>query len=301
MEAVPLTDVIEAYHIAFRETWNELLNQSRTSGADLDVISQVGLLWDWIHRLAGAVADAHAQQVRSSEVAFATWRQQLVEAIARGEVNSEHDAIARHLGYSADRDFIILCYNQDSNESIDQLNSLLATSPGVSHCVSHAGRTIVISQDLEIEELQRVIRTNRPAANLGIGVRRHRLDGAAMSLIDATQALHRAKQIDHDVRFDEHWLAAFVAANDLRLQPILSTGREVAERNPILAETVAAYVDNGWSVSACARTMNIHPNTAKYRLDRWSKLTSWPLDTFDGLVNSMCALISLGDNSSHAD
>lgn len=43
--------------------------------------------------------------------------------------------------------------------------------------------------------------------------------------------------------------------------------------------------------------MQIHPNTAKYRLDRWSSLTLWRTDTIEGLVNSACALLSMPDDS----
>jgi len=36
--------------------------------------------------------------------------------------------------------------------------------------------------------------------------------------------------------------------------------------------------------------MHLHPNTVKYRLERWRQLTGWDARTWDGLSASMLAL-----------
>jgi DNA-binding PucR family transcriptional regulator len=64
----------------------------------------------------------------------------------------------------------------------------------------------------------------------------------------------------------------------------------VARRHPDLAETVLAYSRCRYSVSACARQLHIHPNSARYRLDRWKALTGQDVETFMGLAASVAAL-----------
>ncbi|MEU4489917.1 helix-turn-helix domain-containing protein [Streptomyces purpurascens] len=40
---------------------------------------------------------------------------------------------------------------------------------------------------------------------------------------------------------------------------------------------------------ACARRLHIHPNSARYRLDRWTELTGHDVETVDGLSASVIA------------
>ncbi|KQX65199.1 hypothetical protein ASD48_19140 [Streptomyces sp. Root1310] len=65
-----------------------------------------------------------------------------------------------------------------------------------------------------------------------------------------------------------------------------------ARRQP--AETVRAYSECRYSVSACARGLHIHPNSARilpeYCLDRCKELTGHDSETVDGLDASVIAL-----------
>jgi len=290
-EDVPLTDVIEAYHIAFREIWNGLLEQSQeVESAGGGVIDHVGLLWNWIHRLSAAVADAHSEHSRGNEAARATLRQQLVDAIANGLTGDEQEVIAEQLGYEVAENFLVVCTEPDSSDGINQTNRMLASSNGVGHCCNYADRLVIVSQGIDLELLRKLGQRRSPATHLGIGIPRRGLMGATLSLQDATDALARARSGHAEVSFRQEWLGSVVAANRDRLAPILSTGAAAGDRHSALADTVRAYAANGFSISACARELNIHPNTAKYRLDRWAVLTSWRIDSFDGLVNSICAL-----------
>ncbi|WP_010595674.1 helix-turn-helix domain-containing protein, partial [Rhodococcus sp. P14] len=57
-----------------------------------------------------------------------------------------------------------------------------------------------------------------------------------------------------------------------------------------LAETLRAFATSGFSLSACARELRVHPNTVKYRLDRWRELTGWDVHDVEGLVASLRCL-----------
>jgi len=88
-----------------------------------------------------------------------------------------------------------------------------------------------------------------------------------------------------------------VAADDLLPERVLSgdvvarralvdrVHRRLAEADPALLDTVAAYLDHGRSVDAAARQLFVHPNTVRYRLRSAAKVTGWdPTDPREGFV-----------------
>ncbi len=54
-----------------------------------------------------------------------------------------------------------------------------------------------------------------------------------------------------------------------------------ANEDPILAETLRAYLDGFGDVSAVAKHLHVHPNTVRYRVRRIEKLMSTSLDDPD--------------------
>jgi hypothetical protein len=192
-----LPDVVEAYHIAYREIWNELLAGARRHDPDLtpELAGEVAPVWLWFHRLAGAVADAHATESRTRAATRLTLRRQFLQALTEGA--REAGLLTSALGFGPDGEFVAVCASP-----LGDLAPCPAAPPG------------------------------RPAG----------------------------------------------------------AGRRAAARYPRLPETVRAYAGSGYSISACARLLHIHPNTAKYRLDRWKALTGWDVQTFPGLAASLLCL-----------
>jgi DNA-binding PucR family transcriptional regulator len=92
------------------------------------------------------------------------------------------------------------------------------------------------------------------------------------------------------VEFERDWLMSSLKAIKPRFEAILQPTMTVARRYPDLAETVRAYSRCRYSVSACARELHIHPNSARYRLDRWKALTGHDIETAYGLIASVIAL-----------
>ena len=61
--------------------------------------------------------------------------------------------------------------------------------------------------------------------------------------------------------------------------------RRLADADPAMLATVAAYLDHGRSVEAAARHLFVHPNTVRYRLRGAAKATGWdPTDSREGFV-----------------
>ena len=92
------------------------------------------------------------------------------------------------------------------------------------------------------------------------------------------------------VEFEHDWLMSCLVAIKPRFEAIVAPTMAVAQRHPDLAQTVLAYSRCRYSVSACARQLQIHPNSARYRLDRWKALTGHDVETAHGLTASVIAL-----------
>jgi sugar diacid utilization regulator len=149
---------------------------------------------------------------------------------------------------------------------------------------------VVVAQGLTAEQIRTAVEAIRPTARIGIGIRRPGLAGAAVSLRDAQEAVERTNEDRPMVEFEHDWLMSCLKAIKPRFEVILQPTMAVARRHPDLAETVRAYAECRYSVSACERQLHIHPNSARYRLDRWKALTGHDIETAYGLTASVIAL-----------
>jgi hypothetical protein len=301
LHLVPLTDVVEAYHIAFREIWDELLRGARMASLDgkkPDALGEVALLWNWIHRLSAAVTDAHAEQTRISETTQTARRRRFVEAIAGGQHGYEQEVLAQQLGFAPDGDFVVLRISDGSTETVDRINQVLSRQDGVAHCCEYSNGAVIIAQETDSSALVAAAHDGRAGALVGVGLERRGLAGSVLSLRDAEVAHRWARPTLPDVYFRDHWLMAIVAGARPQLDVLVGPGAAIGRANPALAEAVRAYVESGYSISASARLMGIHANTAKYRLNRWQELTGWDVRTFQGLASSLiCLTLPVVDDS----
>ncbi|GFG55288.1 transcriptional regulator [Mycolicibacterium agri] len=70
-------------------------------------------------------------------------------------------------------------------------------------------------------------------------------------------------------------IVAHVAANPRLVDARVRTLRE---QDPMLADTLAAYLDGFGDISSVAKQLHVHPNTVRYRVRRIEKLLSTSLD-----------------------
>jgi len=80
------------------------------------------------------------------------------------------------------------------------------------------------------------------------------------------------RPVDADDLLPERVLSGDVGARRALIDQV---HRPLVDAGGSLAETVAAYLEAGRSIEACARTLFVHPNTVRYRLRRAAGVTGW--------------------------
>lgn len=291
-QRIALADVIEAFHIAYREIWNELLQEAgNRDELALSLVGEVGVLWNLFHRLSAVVAEAHSEESHSRRATLQALRRQLLEVFSGSRLGQDEEGgLVRSLGFEPDGDFVVVCLDGVAQAQAEMVDKALGGLGGVAHCCDDTGSTAVVAQGCSVEDLLEAVHRGEPAALAGVGLARSGVAGAVLSFSDATQALVRAREVREDVRFADEWLLATIGGAGERLDALFADGATTARTYPRLAETVRAYAAHGYSLTACARALRIHANSVKYRLDRWRQLTGWDVQTFDGLVSSVVCL-----------
>ncbi|WP_231706655.1 MULTISPECIES: PucR family transcriptional regulator [Tsukamurella] len=290
MQGISLSDVIETYHIALRELWHELL--ARSPEPDAELMVAVGRLWDVVHLETTAVAEGHSEATRSRQAERAGVRHRFFAALTAGDERSMTDArqLAQALGFDPDNEFRALCADSDWPEAAqERLQISLDELRGAAHCSRHDAGLMILCQRAATPTVVATVRSIRPGATVGVGLERPSLELAPSTMDDAMQAL-KASRAGAVTRFEDAWLTASLTPQRERLAPILERGWAVARENPHLVDAVRAYAGAGLSISAAARSVNLHANSVTYRLDRWHTLTGWDPRTASGLLASIAAL-----------
>lgn len=299
-QGVPVEEMITAYHVGYREMWNILLAHADARDPRLSsrLVRLVDLVWTWIRLISSASADAHAEVLRSRHAAQITLAHRFFETLRGGEAASD-DAVhlAHALAFAPDGDFQSACFPiparsipANSDEQLDQLRQQLGRGSGTVHSATRGSYGIVLFQGIAADSIVSATRRVLPSVPVGVGMRRQGLAGAESSIVDAERALAVAERDGSVVHFSEDWLLATLLTHRQRLAPLLQAGMDIAISHPHLAKAVLDYADHGFSVTAAARQLHLHPNTVRYRLDRWTQLTGWDPRVWRGLVTSLLSL-----------
>jgi hypothetical protein len=295
---LPLPDVVEAYHIGYAKIWNELQRRAKIAGSPSteELLAEVAFVWQWFHALTSTVAQAHFEETTARSTARAALMRRLLGLLRRRPIETSAGAnLLKELGLDAGKD-VVLAYGHGIAESeIAKIADAVTTQDQPVRGAPDGGNTVFIAQGYVPEDLVPALRRAGAGPGLGVGLARRGVAGAALSLLDAEDALRRALAIGEVVSFGDEWhLCALEPARE-RLTPLLARAVEVAELHPQLAATVRAFADCSFSISACSRRLHVHANSAKYRLDRWHSLTGWDPLTYEGLLRSMIALDPVRD------
>ena len=286
---VPLTDAIEGYHIAFRELWAEIVQHADGEPTLTSRLpAEVTRIWRWFHMVSSAYAEEYmiASQVRALSRAESIRR--LVRDTDAAVTGLE--ATATELGYDLGLPFRAFAAQTPPSLVLERLDATLALRPTPMHAADLGKYCVLLSQSQPVPACIDLLRQAGFTGPIGVGLARHGVLGIRESFTDAQQVLELPDGED-DVRFfGRSWPLTLLFRERDRLRELLAPGVDAARDHPHLAEVVAAFARSQYSISATARELHIHPNTARYRITRWRELTGWDLFTVRGLLSSLAAL-----------
>ncbi|MFF8818988.1 helix-turn-helix domain-containing protein [Leucobacter sp. NPDC015123] len=82
------------------------------------------------------------------------------------------------------------------------------------------------------------------------------------------------------------------------IDPVLAEG----EFGALILDSIGAFIEHGLRVDAAAKSLPVHPNTLRYRMQKFEELTESSLGDFDTLVEVAWALaVAGGSKGQHAD
>lgn len=294
-QGVPLPEVIEAYHTCYSEIWLALVAETagdaeRTSA----LVADAATLWSWTHQLSAGVASGHAEALQTRFAEKAELRRKLFNALFDGRAGEPESArMAAVLDFEPAGQFQAVCVTDTGGRTPDEVQQELDRKSGTAVCGARGGMVVVLVQGTPAASVIKTLELDQGA--VGIGIPRSGLAGAAASVADGESALRLAELRGGTVEYERAWLLSTMFQNREALREPLAQGVETAAEHPHLAETVRAFAENGFRVADCARQMHLHPNSAKYRLDRWQQLTGWDVQTFAGLMSSLAAIELFAD------
>lgn len=297
-QGVTLQDVVQSYHLALKAVWSALVEQGGEAGPAL--LDASSWLWDNVHVLTSAVADGHAEAARTAQAVRAGLRYRVLEALSRWHSATPPDleGLVSRLGYDLAARFTAVVASAEgwSELDVESFQTVLqgnrrsaAGHIDVVHCSRVGNLVVLLTQGSSTEPAVDALRARAATAEVGVGMTRSGLMGAAASIQDARLAVRTAGagEVAH---FEVAWPSALLAAHPEQGAALLAGGFDVASDQAHLGEAVRAYAENGFSVSAASRVLHLHANSVSYRLDRWHQLTGWNPRTFDGLLRSVAAL-----------
>ncbi|WP_370324997.1 PucR family transcriptional regulator [Euzebya sp.] len=286
-QEMAVTHVIQAYQVGYIAVWRLLTDAAKAAGQEAvdDLVDVAGHFWAMMHLVSASVAEAYheASRERGSEVrrralVFMDLLRELPEgaAVARDE--------ARALGLDPDADIVAGVRRPEADDDPLRLRE--------------AGIVLVERQDSVVLLTNTADESLAFAAQrgpIGIGMARPGLEAALESVRDAQQAFDAARLLGRPVvRFRDDWFACVLAGQLHRLHHLVKPAVDVLEADPLMAETVRAYLDNDGRLGAAGQSIHVHANTVGYRLDRFADRTGCDPRTTAGQFEAALALLIAG-------
>ncbi|MGW5301861.1 PucR family transcriptional regulator [Rhodococcus aetherivorans] len=290
---ISLIDAIEGYHVVYRELWNHLLSRAVNQGPEVTAAlsQEVALLWTCIHQVSSAFTAAYSAESARVQAGRQEMRTRLVALLlSDAPPIRQASSLAASLGFDVESDFVALCTEPTTSAEVDAINQRFESEETRAHCALDAAeRAVILGQGIDPGNTARELHEHLEG-RIGIGTPGRGMSGARLSLADASVAVATATSSHPVVDFVNEWPTALHAAQPHRIAHVVGAGCALARENPHLAGAVTAFAGSRFSIAAAAGLLHVHPNTAKYRLDRWAQLTGWDVFTADGLAASRVAI-----------
>ena len=287
-----LRQTVELVRVA-TDVLEERLPPLAADDVEFRVLSEAVLRFG--REVAFAAATAYAGAAEDRGAWDARLEALVVDGVVRGDTGDELVSRASALGWDPAGPVRVVVGTPPSDHAPERLGELRrrAGRAGRSVLVGAQGsRLIVLLSGADTDDLDEVL--SAVALDFGpgpvvVGPLGADLPSAHASARDALSGLRAApawpeapRPVPADDLLPERAFSGDAEAHrrlvETVVTPLADTGGE-------LWRTLAAYLDGGASLEACARALFVHPNTVRYRLRRVSDLTGRsPADPRDALV-----------------
>lgn len=291
---VRLSTATEGYHVAYGAVWQELLHLAQASGderAKEELTGYVTPLWTWFHQMSAAFTAAYLETESAMKATRSDTRAIVHEALRSDLVAEQRSqrAIAA-LGFEHQSPVTVLVSDPIDPGRASAAAARFADLEYKVEMIAAAPETVVLSQAAEQDAIVKILQTEGQARRVGIGRTHPNFDSAPLAHHDALRALSCTSGRRPIAYFAQVWPIALAVENGNLVSDFLARGLQTVHQHPPLAETVRAFARNRFSLTATAAEVHLHPNTAKYRLDRWKEHTGWDVYTAEGLLKSLACL-----------
>jgi hypothetical protein len=290
-QGISVDVLIGAYHLGDQELWRALC---RDPGAAAPLLPEVAaLMLKLLHGISTVLASAHGDVSRELQTHRVTLSQRLVELLLAGRPDAEAARVADALDLDPHADFTAALWPRAEGDVVlpaEVRRELDSAAVPLVHSFQSGG-VVVLVQDVGEDWLGELAARLPLGPEVGIGLRRTGLDGAAESLGDARLALSAASPDRPVARFADVWAEACLLTEAERLRPLVERASAVALAHTHLADAVLAFGRADMSVARTAEEMHLHANSVTYRLQRWERLTGWDPRTLAGVVRSTVACL----------
>ena len=289
-----------AYRVGARVAWRQLAEAARRAGFDSGVISKLAeSIFVYIEELSADSVEGYSQELSEREGERQRRRRELITLLLRDPPPAQAEllAAAETVGWKTPRTAAALaCRESDLGRLARRLppDVLAAVIRGVGCVVigdpQGPGRALQVD-----EAVDRIPAALGPAGELDELTGSWALARAALRALEAG-AVHAAGPLRAEERLPEllfHENPALVERLATRrlapFEPLTPKARRRME------ETALAYVQRQGNAAAMAAALDIHPQTARYRLARLRELLGTDLDDPDARFELELALRSRGD------
>ncbi|MCX6392117.1 MAG: helix-turn-helix domain-containing protein [Actinobacteria bacterium] len=255
---VPLTTVIDAWMAVGAAT---LATESRTPAGHLRLIA------DGTRALCAGYADGQAESIRQAE----RQRALLIEALLSDQPPEQVQELASRIGIELTGRRSVLLVSEVSEVVLDRLDDAGALA------APQRGRIVAIIGG----------RVPRGPETAGLGRPGLGIPGIRASYADAKRALNMARRLGLRgiVPYGDVLPEALIGQDQVTLRELvdatLTPLRSTRNGGPQYIETASVWLQEGLSVAATARVLDVHERTVRYRLARIAKLTSLDLQHAD--------------------
>jgi hypothetical protein len=281
-----------AYRVGARVAWRRLADAARRAGVEPEVLSLLAeSIFAYIEELSADSVEGYAEARSRLEGERRRRRRELVTVLLRDPPAEEADlrAAADTAGWSLPRTAAALACREE------QLDRVAARLPADALAGPVDGTGCVIVPDPDgpgrRRETERVagaaLGPTTPLAGLGASwsLARATLRAIEAGAIEARALVRADEALTRLLLFENVGLVNRIAVRRLAaLDPLTPKARRRME------ETALAYVQQHGNAAAMARTLAVHPQTARYRVRRLRELLGDALDDPDARFELELAL-----------